>query len=259
MNVRAMDPDRLAELEEERRFLLRSLADLERERDAGDVDDADYTTLRDGYTVRAADVLRAIEAGRDELSVRRPRDWRRVIAGVVTVLAVAAGVGVFVARSSGQRLPGQEITGGTGDDVASTLAQARLLLGTDQLAAFELYDDVLDEDPDHPEALTYSGWLLAVTSRGASDDLRAAALETAKGSLRRAIEIDPTYADPHCFLAIIAANMEADAAGARGELDACLSNDPPTEMRALVEEFATGIGATPAISPPTTLPPMTSP
>jgi hypothetical protein len=162
---------------------------------------------------------------------------------------VAGGVGVLVARSSGQRLPGQEITGGAADDVASTLAQARLLLGTDQLAAFELYDDVLDEDPDHPEALTYSGWLLAVTSRGASDELRAAALETAKGSLRRAIEVDPTYADPHCFLAIIAANMEADAAGARDEVDACLSKDPPAEMRELVEQFATGLEPTLATTP----------
>ncbi len=54
-----MNPDRLAALEEERRFLLRSLADLEREREAGDVDDVDYRELRDGYTVRAAATLRA--------------------------------------------------------------------------------------------------------------------------------------------------------------------------------------------------------
>ena len=33
-----MNPDRLAELEEEQRFLLRSLSDLEREYEAGDVD-----------------------------------------------------------------------------------------------------------------------------------------------------------------------------------------------------------------------------
>ena len=53
-----MNPDRLAELEEERRFLLRSLADLEREHEAGDVDRVDYRALKDGYTVRAAAVLR---------------------------------------------------------------------------------------------------------------------------------------------------------------------------------------------------------
>ncbi len=51
-------------MEEERKFLLRSLVDLEREHDAGDVDDVDYQELKDGYTVRAAHTLRAIEAGR---------------------------------------------------------------------------------------------------------------------------------------------------------------------------------------------------
>ncbi len=44
-SVSQVDLDQLAEREEERRFLLRSLADLEREHDAGDIDDADYATL----------------------------------------------------------------------------------------------------------------------------------------------------------------------------------------------------------------------
>ena len=43
-----MNPDDLAELEEERRFLLTSIRDLEREHEAGDVDEHDFTTLRDG-------------------------------------------------------------------------------------------------------------------------------------------------------------------------------------------------------------------
>ena len=63
-----MNPDRLAALEEERRFLLRSLADLEREHDAGDVDEDDYRELRDGYTARAAATLRSIESGRAALA-----------------------------------------------------------------------------------------------------------------------------------------------------------------------------------------------
>ena len=57
---RTINPDTLAELEEERRFLLRSLTDLERELEAGDVDRADYEVLRDGYTARAATVMRAM-------------------------------------------------------------------------------------------------------------------------------------------------------------------------------------------------------
>ena len=45
-----LDLDELARLEEERKFLLRSLDDLEREHDAGDMDEADYQTLKDDYT-----------------------------------------------------------------------------------------------------------------------------------------------------------------------------------------------------------------
>jgi hypothetical protein len=43
-----VNPDELALLEEERRFLLRSIDDLDREQAAGDVDDADYAAVRDG-------------------------------------------------------------------------------------------------------------------------------------------------------------------------------------------------------------------
>ena len=39
-----LDPDALAVLEEQRSFLRRSLADLEREHDAGDLDDDDFPT-----------------------------------------------------------------------------------------------------------------------------------------------------------------------------------------------------------------------
>jgi tetratricopeptide (TPR) repeat protein len=50
-----------AELDDERAFLLDSLEDLERERAAGDLSEADYAALRDRYTQRAADVLRALD------------------------------------------------------------------------------------------------------------------------------------------------------------------------------------------------------
>ena len=58
------DPDARAELEEERDFLLRSLDDLEAERTAGELDEDDYRNLKDGYTARAAEVLRALDEDR---------------------------------------------------------------------------------------------------------------------------------------------------------------------------------------------------
>jgi len=52
-----------AELDDERAFLLASLEDLEHERAAGDLSDGDYDALRDRYTRRAAEVLRALDPG----------------------------------------------------------------------------------------------------------------------------------------------------------------------------------------------------
>jgi tetratricopeptide (TPR) repeat protein len=52
----------LRDLEEERDFLLRSISDLDRERAANDLTEADYRRLRDGYTARAAEVMRRLEA-----------------------------------------------------------------------------------------------------------------------------------------------------------------------------------------------------
>src|SRR5205807_2391199 len=100
------NPDALAHLEEEREFLLRSLRDLEREREAGDIEEGDYRTLRDDYTARAAAVLRSIDDGRAQLPARRARNVRRLVATVAVVVVVALGAGVLVARASGERVAG---------------------------------------------------------------------------------------------------------------------------------------------------------
>lgn len=245
----ALDADALAELEEERRFLLRSLRDLDREFEAGDVERDDYDTLRDDYTVRAAAVLRAIEDRQAVAAVIAERPRRsvgsRLLVGVA-VLAVAAGIGLLVARSAGQRLPGQEISGGQAvppDDVAAVLVGARDALGTaDYQTSAELYASVLDQDPDHPEALAYSGWLTVLVSRNASDDVAAAGLEGGKQRLLQAVEADPDYADPHCFLAIVAEQYEDDSTTARRQGQECLDLNPPAQMRGLVEEFVASLG-----------------
>ena len=104
---RQLDPDVLAALEEERDFLLDSLADLEHEHDAGDVDDTDYESLKDAYTSRAADVLRAI-ADRHELldASKTPRSWARTLITLVIVGVLAVGAGWVVFRNAGTRAPG---------------------------------------------------------------------------------------------------------------------------------------------------------
>jgi tetratricopeptide (TPR) repeat protein len=235
----AVDPDRLATLEEERAFLLRSLRDLEAEHDAGDVDEHDYTTLRDGYTKRAADVMREIDDGRARLPSPGPVNWWRRVGIGMAVTAVAIGAGVLVARSSGDRLAGEEITGAApGDGVASMLAEARVVGATDPLAALELYDEVLALRPDHAEALTYSGWLLIFVGQQSSDEAIVADVnEEARDRLARAVDADPSYADPHCYLGIIAAEVDGDVERARAEADTCLELGPPADLRAQTEAY----------------------
>ncbi len=250
-----MNPDRLAELEEERRFLLRSLTDLDREFEAGDVDDADYHTLRDGYIARAATVLRAIDDGTAALPPRRSVRRGRLLAWVAGTVAVAVLSGWLVARFSGQRTPGQVITGGIpGDEVSIKLAEARALLGTDPAAAATKYTEVLDLDTGNPEALTYSGWLVAIQGfqTGVPElvDIGAA-------SLRKAIDSDPTYADPHCLLAVALGRFSDPPVvdEARTQAQSCLDNNPPADMVGLVEQFLSGLDT---VAPADSSPPTTS-
>ena len=188
--------------------------------------------------------MREIDDGRARLPGRRPATWSRRLGVGAAVVAVAVGAGVLVARSSGDRLAGEEITGDApGDDVASMLAEARLLRAADPLAAMELYGEVLELRPDHPEALTYSGWLLLFVGRQSSDDgVVADAVDGAREKLAQAIAADPSYADPHCYLAFIAAEYDGDVERARRRPRTCLELDPPADLRAATESFLAELG-----------------
>lgn len=149
--------DGLARLEEERDFLLRSLDDLERERATGELDDDEYAALRDDYTRRAAEVLRAIDAGRSALPTRRPVRWGLVAGVLGGVALVAAIAGVLLASAAGSRLDGT-ITGDIDRSRRDTVLQGQLAVGRGQFdAAVELMDELLASDPDDVDALVVRG------------------------------------------------------------------------------------------------------
>lgn len=254
------DPDRLAALEEERRFLLRSLADLDREYASGDVVDDDYRELRDGYTVRAAATLRAIESGRAALVPRPPTDWRRRVLVGAVVLAAIAGVWWALSASSAQRLPGQQITGLDPRDATQVLlSEARSVQVANPLAAVALYDQVLEAEPDNVEALTYRGWTLALSSVGMEDEAAVdEVLGDAIGSLVAAIEADRAYPDPYCFLGIIEYRFLGAAETALPFVEGCLSAGPPADVRGLVEglrvQIRDELGLDPVSDSPSTVP-----
>jgi hypothetical protein len=241
-----VDPDRLAELEEERRFLLRSLTDLEHEREAGDLDDHDYTELKDGYTARAAAVLREIDQGHATLSARPPRRWGRTLLIAAGVVVVAIAAGLAVARWSGQRLPSDSSSGDIAESVNTLLIEARGLQTTDPRGAIEKYDEVLKVQPDNAEALTYRGWMLvtvgsAAVERGVTGGDQLVA--RGEAGIDQAMAVAPDYADAACFKAITRFRFYGDAAGAKPAVDRCVAANPPQVVLGLVEGLQADINA----------------
>ncbi len=242
--------DRLAALEEERRFLLRSLTDLEREHEVGDVDDLDYRTLKDGYTFRAARVLRQIDEGRSELPAPKGRRWSRVVAVTAAVLVGSIGVGFALAGAWGERSSGQELTGLTpGDESRVVLTNARDAMGAgDFPTANALFAEVIDmeraQGRESAEAVAYFGWTLALLTRQDPDQSSAAQrYDAAVLALGRSTEIEPDYADPQCFLAIVEFQFRGDAAAALPYIEKCEASNPPGDVASLVANFAAEIRA----------------
>lgn len=240
-------------LEQDRQFLLRSLEDLERERAAGDLDDADYQALRDDYTARAAAVLRAIERGEADVGddavgpeaaatgvggQRRSR--RRSVAVALAVVAFAGGAGALVARSAGERAPGDPATGaitptGPSAGIAADLVRAReLAAGNRTLDAIKLYDAILERDPGQPEALAYRGWLLRLAGRRAANpELIDKGLEY----IERAVAADPGYPDARFFRGVVLFQDRNDPAAAIPDFQAFLAADPPRPLVPMVEDL----------------------
>jgi tetratricopeptide (TPR) repeat protein len=215
------------ELEEERDFLLRSLDDLEREHDAGDVDDTDYATLRDDYTARAAAAIRTIEAKQAAAApARPPRSWGRTIAWVAGIAVFAVLAGVLVARMSGSRRDSETATGDVRDNTRQLIVDAtNAAQRGDYDDAIALFTDALDLSPSDTEALTYRGW--ARFQKGGDD---AAAM----ADVDDAISLDPAYPDARVFKAIMLVRA-GDFAGANAQMQVFDSLDAPAFMVQVIE------------------------
>jgi tetratricopeptide (TPR) repeat protein len=229
MATRALDPDTLAALEEQRDFLLRSLDDLEREHEAGDVDDHDYQALKDDYTARAARVIRSVEAHEQKMAAaRRPRSWRRTLLVGGGVVAFALVAGLLVAQAAGRRDTGEGMTGNVRETTRDQLDQAIVLASQgDYEAAIEIEDEVLAEQPDNVEALTYKGWF-----QWRSGD------QTGVVTLIDATEADPDYPATHVFLAVAFRDLDRPESALR-ELDQLDDLDPPPEIARMADGLRT--------------------
>ena len=92
----------------------------------------------------------------------------------------------------------------------------------------------LDIEPDNAEARTYTGWLVVLNGRQANDQAQIA---QGIDLLRAAGQIDPLYADPHCFVAVASGRFlsppDVETAKAEGAL--CLASSPPADMVPMIK------------------------
>ena len=221
------------ELEGELADQLRALDGLDAEFRAGDLEESDYRSLRDDYTVRVADTMRRLENLPPPAGGDAPGGGRRRRIGPVALaasLVFAIGAGWLLARSAGERGVGDTLTG----DIASTRQRVfecqEMGADGDIIESLQCFDEVLVEDPDNVEALTYRGWYVVLTtsSAEAAGDQESAAelLEVGRTYLDRAVEVNPGFADARAFRAVVYDRL-GDAEAACAEVSALLELDPP--------------------------------
>jgi hypothetical protein len=208
----SVDLDELAALEEQRDFLLRSLDDLDREHEVGDLDEDDYRALRDDYTVRTAEVLRAIAEHRSSLDeARQQRSWGKVAAWVGGVVVLALVGGWAVAHYSGSK---STPTAPAAAPVESCLAMTQQFVsGTtvkgakpDPIGAIKCYKAVLKDDPSNATALAYEGWTWALLAKQLGGSVSQSDVDgfvkQASTNLQAALAANPTFPDALVFSAI---------------------------------------------------------
>lgn len=225
---------------DEREFLLRSLRDLEAERAAGDIDEADYVALRDDYTARAAALLRAevepepatgpdpvlgapVATYRHQRAQKRTAGPVRAVLVVAGLLATAAVAGWAVAQASGERVAGDVATGEIEQASTDRITRAQQLVSEGKLLdAVKTYDALLSDDPDNPVALAERGWLISRVDPSLVDR----GLE----AIDRAIAVAPTYPQAHFYRGMILLQSKGDAAGAAESFQRALDSDPPPDL-----------------------------
>ena len=250
-------------LGQERDFLLRSLADLESERRAGELSTGRFQELHDRYTVEAATVLRALERLAVDTAIETPpppsRRMLRRFGGVAIVVAVVSAGGVFLVRAVGERQPGQTITGNAqsivaADDLdglaraakdrptdpAAHLAYASALLEAGKLVdALRAFDTAARLDPADPMPKAYGGWIVALA--GLTDE--------ALSRLDAAVATDPSYPDARFFRGMTLLRGRNDRAAASVELREYLRLAPNGPERDQVQAILDELEAETAASP----------
>jgi tetratricopeptide (TPR) repeat protein len=240
-------------LNDQREFLLRSIEDAEREHDAGDLARDDFDVLMTRDRTRLAEVEAELEAlGPDQTTAataaaaaaaaasasavepeaptrRRLGTWRRV-GVVVSCLLILTGAVILVDHALNPAVPGQASSGSITESKAQQIEfqlDEAVTLNNDGEAvpALQLYDKVLSEDPDDPQALAASGWL---EWNAGNADRKPLLIDAGRKAETKAIRLAPSFYAGHLYLGLIMFNQDHNAGGAVEQFTKFLSDSLPT-------------------------------
>lgn len=248
--------DELLELKNKRDFYLKSLKDLEQEKNNGEVEHSDYLQLKDSYTAKAAELIRVIEElenSKDKPKVEintKPKvkgyslgnkysipKWASKF--IIGILIVAFGIGSAIAVSdfSGPQLPGQTISGAPTLNLTNRLAQAKSTMDQgNYIAASKQYQQILAKHPNQPQALTYEGWIITLIG---IQDKKQVLVANGQKLIAKAIKVDPSYPSAHFFMGIIALNYDHNPQLAVSQLQIYLKDHPPKSLSKSVKALLT--------------------
>lgn len=204
----------LEDLEEELAYVTRSLEDLEREHDAGDLGDEDFRRLRDRYRTQLAELehdLALEPVGRPDAptgqaraglasSSRRNRmsspKARLVIGwGSVICLVAASTLIVLALTHAGPFARSPQLS--VDARVQIMLAEADILGSKgDVTQALATYDRVLALQPAQPVALANGGWLARLAGLSQHE---TSLLRNGDAEIEAAVHADPSYGLAHAY------------------------------------------------------------
>jgi cytochrome c-type biogenesis protein CcmH len=253
----AVDPSRLDDrtMDDRRRFLDRSLADADAEYLAGDLSDKDYLALRRRDMGRLAVLDRRAAPTAGGVAVADPpmvtagpstdrsgdRDGRSrippgrggrrwLLAGAVAAFGAALILAVSLFATN--RLPGQTATGSINlnqsQQVEETLTQAATSQNQGKLAqAAQLYQSVLDAQPNNEVALAQLGWLEFETGQQSDD---RSVINNGLAKLDRAVTLNPGDYAVRLYLGTVQLQYNDNAAAAVAQYRRFLADGPPSTL-----------------------------
>jgi hypothetical protein len=241
-------------LNDEREFFVRSLEDAEREHDAGDLSDDDYAVLVARDRQKLADVEAALAelgptAGENETPPEsevapatrsRRAEWRRV--GIIACcFLIVAGVVILVDHAVQPSTPGQpssgSITISQQELIAQQISEATGFNDENQdLAALQLFEKVLQEDPTNAEALAEAGWL---QWKSGFQQHNVAVTNVGRANVVKSIRVAPTAYRGHLYDGLILMFEDVNYKAAAVQFTEFLTDHPPkTDLELVASDVA---------------------